>query len=94
MLALINSSALSGLSSGGGGCLPCAGGSGDTSNFLWGASRGRNAFQKGQKSENLPKMTDFCHSFLVTEGEVRPEPLTGGGGKCPPCMHSMMPPLA
>ena len=47
--------------------------SGSTRNFLWRASRGQNAFLKGQKSKNLPKMADFDHFF----SDGRSEPPTG-----------------
>ena len=51
-------------------------------NFL-GASREQNAYLRGQKSKNLPKMADFCHFFLLTGGKwVGAEPPTGG--KMPP----------
>ena len=37
-------------------------------NFLWGASRGKNTFLRGQKSKKLQKMADFGHFFLLTGG--------------------------
>ena len=60
--------------------------SGGTRNFFVGASRGKNAILRGQKSKNLPKMADFGHFFLLTGG-------ASGGGQslqlgafapCPP----------
>ena len=42
--------------------------SGGTRNVLWGASRGQNAFLRGQKSKNLPKMADFDNFFASDWG--------------------------
>ena len=49
-----------------------------------GASRGQNAILRGQKSKNLPKMTDFGHFFSSDWGASGGgEPPTGGGGIFP-----------
>ena len=48
-----------------------------------GASRGQNAFLRGQKSTNLPKMADFDHFFLLTGRKWGAEPQTGGEGNAP-----------
>ena len=63
--------------------------------FLWVASRGQNAFLRGQKSKPLLKMTDFdfFSSNGGERGQVGVEPLTVGGGanvpNAPPswCRH-------
>ena len=43
-----------------------------------GASKGQNAILRGQKSQNLPKMADFGHFFLLRGGgSVRIANLSG-----------------
>ena len=48
--------------------------SGGTRNFSVGGIEGKNAILRGQKSKNLPKMTDFGHVFPSDWGQV-------GGGR-------------
>ena len=49
--------------------------------FLWGrVSRGQNAILRGQKSKNLPKMADFGHFFLLTEGGQMGDRASDWGG--------------
>ena len=56
--------------------------------FVEGASKGQNAFLRGQKSKNLPKMADFDHFCLLTGGGASGGRTSEGGGgqmpKCPP----------
>ena len=53
----------------------------------WGASRGKNAFWGGgARSENLPKLSDFCQ-FFPSDGEGGEEPPTGG--KMPPLVPQL-----
>ena len=60
--------------------------------FLWGASRGQNAFLRGQKSKNLPKMADFNHFLLLTGWQVGDRASNWGWGENAP-MPPLMPPL-
>ena len=54
---------------------------------IWGggASRGQNAFLRGQKSKRLSKMADFDNFFPSDWGKMGAEPPTGGQmPSCPP----------
>ena len=53
-------------------------------NFFVGASRGQNAFLRGQKSKNLPKIADLDHFFILTGGKWG-DRTSNGGGQMPPC---------
>ena len=65
--------------------------SGRTRNFVVGASREQNVFLRGQKSQNLPKMADFDHSFLLMSGASGGHSLWLGAN----ALHAtLMPPLS
>ena len=58
--------------------------------FLWGSSRGQNAYLKGQKSKKLLKMAVFCHFLL---GGASGDRSSNWGENALSCPH-LVPPLS